>query len=146
MMARGAAKYQSETLSLFEAALASMQREISTNLIVAQRGNLLQQVLAAFIVGGKPAYVAELLAMENFVMHLEDQGGSAAAVLAQSIIDASHIEGPELVAGQLHVETVEVVWGTMEKVGAKMAETMAARTPSAGDKPTYALLTVASRP
>jgi hypothetical protein len=121
VMSQGAAKYTTCTMLLFQHALTAMRKEINTNMIVAQRGQLLQQILAAYIVSGQPQLVSQLLEMERFVPHLEDQGGSAAAMLANAIIDASRIEGPELTAGQLHVQSVQPVWNAMFNVGADMA-------------------------
>jgi hypothetical protein len=140
VMSKGAAKYQESTQLLFQHALSAMRKEISTNMMVAQRGQLLQQALAAFIVCGQPQLVSQLLAAENFIMHLEDQGSSASTVLAQSIIDASNIEGPELAAGQLDVETVQLVWDAMVNVGADMTAALPNGNLAPEDKPTFAPL------
>jgi hypothetical protein len=138
VMARGAAKYPACTLDLVKHALPAMRTEINANMIVAQRGRLLQQVLAAFIVCGKQQFVSQLLEVEKFLPHLEDQGASSVAMLANSIIDASRIEGPELAAGQLKVEAVQPVWDTMFKVGADM--NMAASSRGESEQSTCALL------
>ena len=142
VMSRGAGKYRSSMTFLFERAVDEVRKEMNSNMIVAQRGQLLQQVLAAFIVAGKPQLVSQLLAIENLKVHLEEQGASAAAVLAEAIIDAARIEGPEMVAGELNVETVGVVWDAMIEIGADMAA-RAPPAPSSDAAPTYGLPSLA---
>lgn len=140
VMSRGAETYQSSMQLLFQHALSAMRKEISTNMMIAQRGQLLQQALAAFIVCGNPKYLSQLLSIENFNAHLEEQGGSASAVLAQSIIDASTVKGPGITPGKLHVQAVQLVWEQMLKVGEEMAAVLSAQSPSSDQHPTCAPL------
>ena len=139
VMSRGAGKYFECVDKLFSNACEAVRQEVSTNMLVAQRGQLLKQVLAAFIAaapGGQAKLVRQLLAIENFAAHLEDQGGSAAAVLADAIIDAARIEGPDLMAGQLDAETLGVVWDAIMAIGGEMAAARAAQDPSLEPAPT----------
>lgn len=121
-MTRGVGKYEEGSKSLFSNAMTAVEEELTNRMMVAQRSQLLQQAVTAFLVFGKPSFVQRLLNIPNFRDYLEEQGGSAAAVLGQAIVEAARIEGPDLVPGQLHVESVQLVWKEMMRAGAELAQ------------------------
>jgi hypothetical protein len=71
---------------LFDAAASAMIKEIHPEMVLAQRGQLLQSAVAACVSAGQAGAVHSLLQISSVDTYLEDQGGRWSHVLAEGLI------------------------------------------------------------
>jgi hypothetical protein len=122
-MSRGAAKYKDASIQLFQTALAALEEETNRGMLPGQRAPLLKQAVTAYILCGNTRFLDSLFSIDNFTGHLEDQGSSAANVLAEAIVEAlQRPRGPNQSQESISTNAIIRVWEEIGRIASQAAK------------------------